>query len=336
MFMKLHLYLFVVMGMIFMVGCQPVKNATPVENISTESNNTDITYHEFYLLDSIRIVLNDGISRSKTQNLILYALPNGNSIEKTMGKLKNDVDDWHFHIQYIDAQTRWLRDQTCESYSVAYLEAPKLSWPAWKRSHEDYGARITKVVDTLRSMYPAASLTLNSHSGGGSFINGFIDTRDSIPQWLDRLVFIDSDYGYTTDIGLKLDAWLKQDASNKLVAFAYNDSIALYKGKPFVSATGGTWYRTKMMRRELAINHPMTKTEGADLIKYQSMDDQVLIILKKNPGREIFHTEQVRLNGFIHSMLFGTHEESRGYTYFGEECYDRFIQGTTPEFNSTH
>lgn len=310
----------------FLFACQPAAYQTSTDRVDKPR------YDEFYLLDSIRVVLNDEGPTSRAQNLILFALPNGNSIEKTMGKQKNEVDDWHYNIQYIDAQIRWLRQHSDESYSVAYLEAPKLSWPAWKRSHSDYGQLITQLFDSLISTYPQARITLSSHSGGGSLINGLIDSRDSIPAWVTRIVFIDSDYGYSTEIGQKLHHWLKQECSNRLVAFAYNDSVALYEGKPFVCATGGTWYRTKMMQSELAVHHPMTKTEGSDLIHFRSEDDQTLIILKKNPLREIFHTEQVRLNGFIHSVLFGTALEGMGYTYFGKQCYDAFIQELTPEF----
>jgi len=35
--------------------------------------------------------------------IILYALPNGNTTEHTMGKKKVEGDDWHFDIQHIKA-----------------------------------------------------------------------------------------------------------------------------------------------------------------------------------------------------------------------------------------
>ena len=41
--------------------------------------------------------------------LVLYALPNGNSIEWTKGKKIKSGDDWHFDIQHIAAQTRFVR-----------------------------------------------------------------------------------------------------------------------------------------------------------------------------------------------------------------------------------
>jgi hypothetical protein len=250
-----------------------------------------------------------------------------------MGKQKNEMDDWHFNIQYIDAQIKWLREHTHERYTVAYLEAPQLSWPAWKRSHLNFGEMITQVTDSLRSIYPQARVMLNSHSGGGSFINGFIESREMIPGWIKRIGFIDSNYGYNAEIGVKIDSWLNSDEDNHLTVFAYNDSIALYEGKPFVSARGGTWYRSKMMIQDLGQKRTLAKTnihEG--IIQYRSKDEQILVLLKQNPSRGIFHTEQVELNGFIHCALFGGELENVGYEYFGERSYNKYILEETPPF----
>src|SRR6185295_11897531 len=42
--------------------------------------------------------------------LIFFALPNGNTTEQTIGKKLQRGDDWHFDIQHIGAQTRFLRE----------------------------------------------------------------------------------------------------------------------------------------------------------------------------------------------------------------------------------
>ena len=47
---------------------------------------------------------------SKPVLLVFYALPNGNTIEQTIGKAIGPGDDWHFDIQHIGAQTRFLRE----------------------------------------------------------------------------------------------------------------------------------------------------------------------------------------------------------------------------------
>ena len=67
----------------------------------------------------------------KPVRLIFYALPNGNSTEWTFGKRMGQGDDWHFDIQHIGAQTRFLRAvDTLNSYVVVYLEAENRSWGA--------------------------------------------------------------------------------------------------------------------------------------------------------------------------------------------------------------
>src|SRR3954454_20229880 len=42
--------------------------------------------------------------------IIFYALPNGNTIEQTIGCRMRDGLDWHFDIQHIGAQTGRLRE----------------------------------------------------------------------------------------------------------------------------------------------------------------------------------------------------------------------------------
>ncbi|TAK99991.1 MAG: hypothetical protein EPO07_10250, partial [Verrucomicrobia bacterium] len=70
--------------------------------------------------------------------LIFYALPNGNTTEQTIGRNLKPGDDWHFNIQHIGAQTRWLRQVlTNRTPVVAYLEADSKSWPAWRKKNGD-------------------------------------------------------------------------------------------------------------------------------------------------------------------------------------------------------
>ena len=59
-----------------------------------------------------RILINaplNGFEEGDRVLLVLYALPNGNTIEQTFGKRLHEGDDWHFDIQHIGAQTRFLR-----------------------------------------------------------------------------------------------------------------------------------------------------------------------------------------------------------------------------------
>ncbi|MHA0111789.1 hypothetical protein ACXYUI_32595, partial [Klebsiella pneumoniae] len=66
--------------------------------------------------------------------LAIYALPNGNTIEQTFGRRLRPGMDWHFDIQHIGAQTRFLRaSDPHESLIVAYVANDKRAWPTWLR-----------------------------------------------------------------------------------------------------------------------------------------------------------------------------------------------------------
>ena len=58
--------------------------------------------------DSVTININAPLHFNKKGEtyLVLFALPNGNSIEWTKGKKMKPGDDWHFDIQHIAAQTQ--------------------------------------------------------------------------------------------------------------------------------------------------------------------------------------------------------------------------------------
>ena len=214
----------------------------------------------------------------KPVRLIFYTLPNGNSTEWTFGKRMEQGDDWHFDIQHIGAQTRFLRAvDTLHSYVVVYLEAEKRSWGAWRKAGPGRDLIIKQLVEHIALLFSSGCssagcagagcanqsmplVELNSHSGGGNFIFGFMDECDSLPDYLCRISFIDSDYNWDDErYGPKLVRWLSGgDAANQhtgaqpatqrqLFVACYKDYVALYNGKPFVSKKGGTWHRTQMM-----------------------------------------------------------------------------------------
>ena len=57
----------------------------------------------------VNVPLVDGEPLPRATRLIIYALPNGNTIEQTLGcRLANGVD-WHYDIQHVAAQVRLLR-----------------------------------------------------------------------------------------------------------------------------------------------------------------------------------------------------------------------------------
>lgn len=266
--------------------------------------------------------------------LVLYALPNGNSIEWTKGKHTTPNDDWHFDIQHIAAQTRYIRNaDNNNNYIVAYVMAAQKSWPAWKRSTPDSLHIIKNIVDSVCNIFRAyhPSVILSSHSGGGSFVFGYIDAVQEIPRQIEKLIFIDSEYGYSDTMhATKLIHWLKDNPLSKLVALAYNDSVVIYNGKPLVSPTGGTWYRTRLMQHNLSTAFSFSTSSDTAFITHTALHNQITIVLKENPHAQIYHTEQVARNGFIFSLLLtNMHKRNKMYTYFGPRVYEKYI-GNTP------
>lgn len=267
----------------------------------------------------------------KRTTLIFYALPNGNSIEWTRGKKTGINDDWHYDIQHIAAQTAYLRQvMHDQNIVVAYMANNLKSWPAWKKQQTNRPAEIKRIVDSITGMFEQfrPDIILNSHSGGGSFIFGYLDAVKAIPDQIKRISFIDSNYGYEDSLhGNKLSQWLLSPSKHYLNVLAYNDSVVMYNGKPLVSATGGTWYRSQLLQRKLAETFYFKIEKDTSLIHYSSISNRIDIYLKINNEGKIYHTEQVARNGFIHTTISGTkYQKKAGYLYWGDRVYEAFIR----------
>jgi hypothetical protein len=259
--------------------------------------------------------------------LVFYALPNGNTIEQTIGKAIKPGDDWHFDIQHIGAQIAFLREKiTDRQLVVGYLENDLKSWPSWRKANGD--ARALEIVDAVRGRFnrTRTRIVLSGHSGGGGFIFGYLNGVAAIPDHIERFAFLDSNYAYQSDRHKdKLASWLKASDQHYLVVLAYNDAVALLNGKPFVNAEGGTWGRSRQMIDDLATSIPFTRELSAGLERSTALEGRITFLRKENPERKVLHTVQVEKNGFIESLLSGTKLEGVGYIYFGERAYTRFI-----------
>jgi hypothetical protein len=271
----------------------------------------------------------ESFAQNKPVQLIFYALPNGNTTEQTIGRKLKPGDDWHFDIQHIGAQTRFLRSLvTNRTLVVVYLEAEMKSWPAWRKKHGD--ELIPQIVGSVKKMFATNQLevVLTGHSGGGSFTFGYLNAVERIPDDLQRLAFLDSDYAYETTNHLsKLAGWLKSGATHSLCVLAYHDSIALLDGKTFVSERGGTWGRSHALLADLGAQFPFTSKTNGELRIHTALDGRIQFLLRGNPDRKILHTVQVERNGFIQAMVSGTPLEGKGYEYFGERAYTKWIAG---------
>lgn len=297
---------------------------------SASSQRNTSVIDSFRLYGDVKITIDKPGSFTKKKTIIAYfALPNGNTTDQTMGKRMQPGDDWHFDIQHIKAQTAFIRRQLQDvNFIVIYLENNYKSWPTWKQKHADYKKEIPWLIDSLSNSISSKhkSVYLNGHSGGGSFIFGFLSGVERIPSYIKRISFLDSDYGYDSTFYPKLKSWLRHVKGSSLNVFAYNDSIVIYNGKPLVSPTGGTWYRSHQMLKHLQGDFHFFQTESDSLIAYKSEDARIQFYFKKNLDGGIYHTQQVELNGFIHSVLCGTRYDSKKYQYYAARAYADLIE----------
>lgn len=271
--------------------------------------------------------------KQKPTKLVLYALPNGNTTEWTIGKLPAKGDDWHYHIQHIGAQTRYIR-ANIRGYNLVtiYLEANTKSWGAWRKTDSRRDPKIKEVVEYLFTLFSDYNphIELNSHSGGGNFIFGFMDACLKIPTYVKKISFIDSNYNWDDKrYGEKLIQWLKTSPENGLFVACYDDANALLNGKSFVSKTGGTWHRTYLMKRYLKkrMKHlKWSKISDDSIIYYTANQRMIQFYSRRNPERRIYHTILVERNGYIQSILSGTEQEGKNYQFMGKKAYDIYRQ----------
>ncbi|MBS1565204.1 MAG: hypothetical protein JST39_12495, partial [Bacteroidetes bacterium] len=179
--------------------------------------------YSFPMGEDARITIDmPAAGRYKNTILICYALPNGNTTEQTMGRRLQPGDDWHFDIQHIRAQTLFVRKTMPHTRVVlAYFENTYKSWPSWKTKHADYAVRVQQMVDTVYAITADrhAAIYLNGHSGGGRFIFSYLDAMPVLPERLERISFLDSDYGYDSGYFPKLHDWLKASRRHCLNIF---------------------------------------------------------------------------------------------------------------------
>ena len=209
----------------------PAQQLSPAQLYWVDSKDFAERDCSFLYEPGVRVRINAPAERlmipRKPVRLIFYALPNGNSTEWTFGKRMEEGDDWHFDIQHIGAQSRFLRSvDTLHNYVVVYLEAENRSWGAWRKAGPGRDHIIKDLVEQIALLFSSScagavcanqsmpQVELNSHSGGGNFIFGFMDACDSLPDYLCRISFIDSDYNWDDErYGPKLVRWFSGGAA---------------------------------------------------------------------------------------------------------------------------
>lgn len=271
----------------------------------------DESFTSFTLDPGVRVTLQQA-DRDKTlhRHLVCYFLPNGNTTEQTAGCTSSTELDFRYSIQHIAAQTRRVRElQSTVSVTTAYFEADTLSWPAWRQAVPGSSQKIVAMVDEVRRRAGAPDATVDfvAHSGGGSFINNFMNGSESLPEWLQHIVYIDANYSYedADGHGEKLLQWLRQDDLHRLVVLAYDDRRIKINGKPIVSDTGGTWRATDRMARYFEKSLEFEPGAFNELQTSSALSGRLLLLRHPNPEDKILHTVLVEKNGFVYGVLNG-------------------------------
>ncbi len=268
--------------------------------------------------------------------LIIYATPNGNTIEQTMGSTLEKGTDWHFDIQHIAAQTRRLREVDKEENIVlACVQAEGRSWPAWRQKHADNAALIRALVESLLKRVPGAPVrvALTGHSGGGSFLFGFLNGGETIPAYVERIAFLDANYSYsdTDKHGDKLLAWLNGNRKRHLITLAYDDRNITLDGKLVNGPEGGTYRATHRMLETFAHHVTLAETVQGDFARWEGLQGRCLFLIHNNPANKILHTALVgEMNGFLMAVTYGTKNTTAWGMFGGPRAYNDWIQPAAP------
>ncbi len=280
----------------------------------------------------VRILVNSpsDVDPGKPSLLIVYALPNGNTIEMTAGKILKEGDDWHYNIQHIAAQTRFLRTVLKDrNIHTAYLENNQRSWPAWRKKYEYKDSLVAALLEyTMNKVADTTSIILAGHSGGGSFLNGCLNAFDSLPGNISRFAYLDANYSYEDSLnhGGKLLQWLRDDSTHQLFVLAYDDREIMLNGKKIINETGGTFRATQRMVKRFSLETEITFRQDSTIQQFSAFHRRAQFIVHTNPDSLILHTVLVEKNGLIHTVLFNTPYEELSYRFFGPRIYNDLIR----------
>jgi hypothetical protein len=292
-------------------------------------------HHWTRLESGVRVYLNAPVALNKKDRLlVIFATPNGNTIEQTLGCAKAEGRDWHFDIQHVAAQIRRLREiSSDEDIVLAVVQSPKLSWPAFRQAEKDAGDIIKGIIDETSQATGAKRIVLSGHSGGGSFIFGAIDAVEKIPAAIERIAFLDANYSYSDDKkhGDKLLAWLGDDSRRHLVVIAYDDREIRLDGKKVVSATGGTFRASQRMINRFTRDVTLSDETCGPFVHRAAMDGRIEFLIHPNPDNKILHTALVgEMNGLLQGLTLGSALEDKWGQFGGPRAYTKWVQKDPP------
>ncbi|GDY10743.1 MAG: hypothetical protein DWI21_11740 [Planctomycetota bacterium] len=283
------------------------------------------------LESGVRVLVNAPAELTdKPRVLVIFATPNGNTIEQTLGCAAAKGLDWRFDIQHVAAQIRRLRELDREREIVlAAVQAPKLSWPTFRREQAGANTIIRDLVATLAKEVSAEQVVLTCHSGGGSFIFGELNAAEALPTSVERIVFLDANYSYSDDEGHgdKLLAWLNGDAIRRLVVVAYDDRELTLNGKKVVGHDGGTFRASQRMLNRFRHDVELTERDVGPFKQTAGLNGQIQFFVHPNPDNKILHSVLVgEMNGLLHGLTLGTDLADKWGTFGGPRAYSKWIQ----------
>jgi hypothetical protein len=287
------------------------------------------------LESGVRVYVDAPLPLAKPSRLlVIYATPNGNTIEQTLGCAKAEGRDWHFDIQHVAAQVRRLREISAdEDTALAVVQSPKLAWPAFRQAEKNAGEIIKGIVQETSQAVGAKRIVLSGHSGGGSFIFGFIDAVEEIPAAVERIVFLDANYSYSNDKkhGDKLLAWLHGDGRRHLVVIAYDDREVTLDGKKIVNSSGGTFRASQRMIDRLTRDIALTDDKRGPFLHRSDLGGQIEFFIHPNPDKKLLHTALVgEMNGLLEGLTLDTGLEEKWGQFGGPRAYTKWIQKDPP------
>ncbi|MBN1590343.1 MAG: hypothetical protein JW888_12580 [Pirellulales bacterium] len=262
--------------------------------------------------------------------LVVYATPNGNTLEQTLGCARAKELDGRYDIQHVAAQIRRYRQlDTARDVILAVVQSPQLSWPSFRRDQRGADNIIRELVVGLTKEFAADRVVLACHSGGGSFVLGYVGAVRAIDPSIERIVLLDANYAYSDDRhhGDRLLKWLDGDPKRHLVIVAYDDREITFKGQKIVGPTGGTFRASGRMLDRFRRDLELTEKQHGAFRHTTNQNGQIQFFIHPNPENKILHTALVgEMNGLLHGMTLGTEWEAKWGRLGGPRAYTDWVQ----------
>lgn len=319
-----------ILALVVLIGSAGVPNAdagapAPLPD-SYPAPFADERVAERWVMPDVRAVANipGRAGTSRPTRLVVYATPNGSTIEQTLGFARSG--DWRSDIQHVLAKVRRQRcERPDDAIGLVCIEPEGLSWPAWRKKHAEAAPGLAvQILNGVRGLCgaPQAEVVLTGHSGGGAFTWAVLDSGDAVPPGIGHFAWLDSNYSYSDESrhGDKLLAWLRGGVDRRVTILAYDDRRITLNGKAVIGPDGGTYRATARMLDRFAREVELSAGRSGPFATRSGMGGRLRSWVHDNPDNRILHTALVgEMNGLT-AVLDPAREPSppRGYSRFIE------------------